>query len=127
MPSLVNWVTNMSSTKTAAALVMLIPRVPTRVPQPAPQLPEPVRLRLRRRTVCSGSVANVVVKEMLMAAAPLERIEAKISWQSIVIDLVIVTAPKPPGSRQLISPLMAVLEIAPAKVLHGAVRLQGLT
>src|SRR3954464_11231586 len=39
----------------------------------------------------------------------------------------IVTAPKPPGSRQLISPPAAVLEIAPAKVLHGAVRLHGLT
>jgi hypothetical protein len=38
-----------------------------------------------------------------------------------------VTAPKPPGSRQLISPSGAVFEIAPAKVLHGAVRLHGLT
>src|SRR5215468_3126860 len=44
----------------------------------------------------------------------------------MVIDLVMVTAPKPPGSRTLISPLGAVLEIAPAKVLHGAVRLHGL-
>src|SRR6476619_700334 len=43
----------------------------------------------------------------------------------MLIDLVIVTPPKPPGSRTLISPLDAVLEIAPAKVLHGAVRLQG--
>src|SRR5205823_6730923 len=43
-----------------------------------------------------------------------------------VIDLVIVTAPKPPGSRASISPQSAVLEIAPAKVLQGAVRLQGL-
>src|ERR1700704_2710955 len=42
-------------------------------------------------------------------------------------DLVMVTVPKPPGSRQLISPLGAVFEIAPAYVLHGAVRLQGLT
>jgi hypothetical protein len=42
-------------------------------------------------------------------------------------DLVIVTAPKPPGSRQLISPPAAVFEIAPAKVLQGAVRLHGLT
>src|SRR3954468_7967348 len=42
-------------------------------------------------------------------------------------DLLIVTAPKPPGSRQLISPPAAVFEIAPAKVLQGAVRLQGLT
>ncbi|MGH6615015.1 hypothetical protein [Sphingomonas sp.] len=44
----------------------------------------------------------------------------------IEIDLVIVTVPKPPGSRQLISPPAAVLEMEPAKVLHGAVRLQGL-
>ena len=40
---------------------------------------------------------------------------------------VIVTAPNPPGSKQLISPPAAVFEIAPAKVLHGAVRLHGLT
>src|SRR5258705_7042177 len=38
-----------------------------------------------------------------------------------------VTAPKPPGSRTSISPPAAVFEIAPANVLHGAVRLQGLT
>src|ERR1700730_7815475 len=44
----------------------------------------------------------------------------------MVIDLVMVTAPKPPGSRQLISPLTIVLEMAPANVLHGAVRLHGL-
>ena len=61
-----------------------------------------------------------------MPLVPLLRIEANTSWQSMVIDLVMVTAPKPPGSRQLISPLSAVLEIAPAKVLHGAVRLHGL-
>jgi hypothetical protein len=44
-----------------------------------------------------------------------------------VIALVMVMVPKPPGSRQLISPAVAVFEIAPAKVLQGAVRLQGLT
>src|SRR5215472_14674363 len=44
----------------------------------------------------------------------------------MVIDLVIVTVPKPPGSRQLMMPFTAVLEMAPAKVLHGAVRLHGL-
>src|SRR5256714_2566488 len=43
-----------------------------------------------------------------------------------VIDFVIVRPPKPPGSRQLISPSVAVFEIAPANVLHGAVRLHGL-
>src|SRR6266849_2930865 len=44
----------------------------------------------------------------------------------MVMDLVIVTAPNPPGSRASISPPTAVLEIAPAKVLQGAVRLHGL-
>jgi hypothetical protein len=46
--------------------------------------------------------------------------------ERMLIDLVMVTAPKPPGSRTLISPPAAVFEIAPAKVLQGAVRLQGL-
>ena len=55
------------------------------------------------------------------------RIDPNVPPQSIVIDLVMVTAPKPPGSMQLISPNAAVFEMAPAKVLHGAVRLQGLT
>src|SRR6266540_3503384 len=52
---------------------------------------------------------------------------AKVAVQSMVIDLVMVTEPNPPGSRQLMIPLVAVFEIAPAKVLHGAVRLHGLT
>src|SRR4051794_8959539 len=49
------------------------------------------------------------------------------SEQSSVIDLTMVTEPNPPGSRQSISPPAAVLEMAPAQVLHGAVRLHGLT
>src|ERR1041384_5875549 len=36
------------------------------------------------------------------------------------------TAPRPPGSRQSISPPAAVLLMAPANVMHGAVRLHGL-
>jgi hypothetical protein len=40
--------------------------------------------------------------------------------------LVIVIAPKPPGSSASISPPGAVFEMAPGKVLHGAVRLHGL-
>ncbi|MGQ2929663.1 MAG: hypothetical protein ACT6Q3_04250, partial [Sphingopyxis sp.] len=44
----------------------------------------------------------------------------------IEIDLVIVTMPYSPASRQLISPPDAVLTMAPAKVWQGAVRLQGL-
>ena len=45
----------------------------------------------------------------------------------MVIDFVTLTAPKPPGSSTEISPPAAVLEIAPANVLQGAVRLHGLT
>src|SRR5689334_21717678 len=44
----------------------------------------------------------------------------------MLIDLVMVTEPKPPGSSTLISPPAAVFEMAPANVLHGAVRLHGL-
>src|SRR2546426_5643039 len=44
----------------------------------------------------------------------------------MVIALVIVSVPYPAGSSASISPPSAVFEIAPAKVLHGAVRLQGL-
>src|ERR1700690_752803 len=44
----------------------------------------------------------------------------------MLIGLVMVTAPKPPGSRTLISPAAEVFEMAPANVLHGAVRLHGL-
>src|SRR4029450_2037314 len=111
-----------SSMKTAPPVMMAPPvmRIPIR-----PVL-TPLRLRLRRRTVFRTSVAAKLSKGMLMPFVPALRIEANTSWQSMVIDLVIVTVPKPPGSRQLISPLSAVLEMAPAKVLHGAVRLQGL-
>src|SRR5580658_5602973 len=45
---------------------------------------------------------------------------------SSVIALVIVNAPKPPGSSASISPPAAVFEIAPGQVLHGAVTLHGL-
>src|SRR6266566_9178348 len=63
-----------------------------------------------------------------MPLVPDTRTEATCpSPPSMVMDLVMVSAPKPPGSRASISPPTAVLEIAPAKVLHGAVRLQGLT
>src|SRR5438046_3408109 len=62
---------------------------------------------------------------MMMPVVPLARMEANAPVPSMVMDLVIVTAPNPPGSITLISPLMAVFEIAPAKVLHGAVRLHG--
>src|SRR5438045_4264809 len=61
----------------------------------------------------------------MMPLVPAASTPAVTPSQAIVIAFVIVTAPKPPGSRQLISPLAAVFEIAPANVLHGAVRLHG--
>lgn len=56
-----------------------------------------------------------------------ERMPANVPVPLIVIPLVMVTVPKPPGSRTEISPPFAVFEMAPAKVLHGAVRLHGFT
>src|SRR6185295_6803575 len=55
------------------------------------------------------------------------RIPASVPSPEIVMGFVIVTVPKPPGSNTEISPKLAVFEIAPAEVLHGAVRLHGFT
>src|ERR1700730_18487500 len=90
-----------------------------------PWIPEeaPFMEMLRRRTVFFTSVPEVMLT--IIAVVPAPRIET-MQQPSMVIDLVIVTAPNPAGSRASISPSVAVLEIAPAKVLHGAVRLQGL-
>src|SRR5690349_3283372 len=82
-------------------------------------VPPPLIERLRRLTT---TLAPLMMIPLVLAA----RIDPVIPPPSIVIDLVIVTAPNPPGSRTLISPPAAVLEIAPAKVLQGAVRLHGL-
>src|SRR6185295_4281183 len=70
--------------------------------------------------------SEVVVPFIMIPLVPAARIPARVPSPLIVIDLVIVTAPKPPGSNTEISPQVAVLEIAPAKVLQGAVRLHGL-
>src|ERR1700709_42970 len=89
---------------------------------PRPETPLIVMLRTFTTTPAPLTV---------MPGVPWTRIEP--TWplmppaQSSVIVLTIVTPPKPPGSRQSISPPAAVLEMAPGKVLHGAVRLHGLT
>src|SRR5947207_6769389 len=62
---------------------------------------------------------------MMMPFVPDTRTEASVPVPSIVIDFVIVTAPYPAGSSASISPPAAVFEIAPANVLHGAVRAHG--
>src|SRR6266446_7343429 len=102
---------------TARADVMLTPFMP---------VPAPLIDRLRRRTilVCGAPLPESLTFTPFVPAA---RMPASTPAPSMVIDLVIVTAPKPPESIQLISPPSAVFEIAPANVLQGAVRLHGLT
>src|SRR2546423_12699190 len=96
----------------------LIPLVPVVVPAP-------LIARPRRWTMAVSGVAELA-SLIIIPWTPEERMLANVPVQSIVIDFVIVTAPKPPGSRQLISPGDAVLEMAPANVLQGAVREHGL-
>jgi hypothetical protein len=67
---------------------------------------------------------SVAAALMLMPFVPTAS-RAIVFVQSIGLDFVIVTAPKPPGSMQLMIPPAAVFEIAPAKVLQGAVREHG--
>src|SRR5213596_3612789 len=90
----------------------LTPLVPSVVPAPL--------MSMLRRMILS------VVRALTMTPwTPECRTLPRVPVQSIWIDLVMVTAPNPPGSRQLMMPGLAVLEIAPANVLHGAVRLHG--
>src|SRR5437667_4955677 len=92
------------------------------VAEPAPLMESP-----RRTTVWRLWGAVSLVMLMMIPATPALRIPpTPVGLPSMVIDLVMVTVPNPPGSRQSISPSTAVFEIAPANVLHGAVRLHGL-
>src|SRR6266446_6620644 len=84
-------------------------------------LPCPSMSRPRKFTT------SVVAASMMMAMRPFgARMPAVPASQEMVIALVMVTVSKLPGSRQLISPPGVVFAMAAAKVLHGAVRLQGL-
>src|SRR2546425_376642 len=116
MPSLLKPSITVSSTETLFAAITLIPCIP----EPAPFIERP-----RRRTALATSAVPggmFIMNPMVPEAT----VEANVPVPSMVIDLVIVSVPKPPGSRASISPPVAVCEIAPAKVLHGAVRLHGL-
>src|ERR1043166_5851034 len=95
------------------AWMTLMPFVPRVVPAP-------LMSRLRRTMLWVDSAL------MMTPWTPEERMLPSVPVQSMVISLVIVTAPNPPGSRQLMMPGLAVFEIAPANVLQGAVRLHGL-
>src|SRR5437868_1508252 len=82
--------------------------------------------RLRRLTTIVLGLPDAL-SFTLIPLVPAARTDAMVPAPSMVIDLVIVTTPKPPGSSASISPPAAVFEMAPANVLQGAVRLQGLT
>ena len=118
--------TSSINTLAAPLLVILMPLSPVAVPA-VPLVPAPLIERPRSRTERSGSFTFPAGMLMMTPVVPLARIEPCVSSQSMVIDLAMVTGPNPPGSRQLISPLMAVFEIAPENVWHGAVLLHGLT
>src|SRR5215470_10492605 len=85
------------------------------IPDPSPSMSSP-----SSTTTSFGPAATT------MPLVPDTSTPASKPTELMVIDLVMVTPPKPPGSSTLISPPGAVFEIAPAKVLHGAVRLHGL-
>src|SRR5215471_16286599 len=96
-------------------------RMPLRLFEPTGP---PSITRPRTTTTQLGSVAQLTV----MPLVPATRIPASpMPSLASVIAFVTVTALKVPGSSVSISPPAAVLAIAPAKVLQGAVREQGLT
>src|SRR5262245_22905653 len=102
------------STWTRAAAITSTPSIPW----PTPGSTTPSIDRFRR---CTTAVAALTITPLTLAA----RIPACTPSPSMVMDLVTVTAPKPPESTALMYPPVAVLLIVPAKVLHGAVRLHG--
>src|SRR5581483_5347192 len=89
---------------------------------PARPVPAPLMERFLRTTLIVPPPESLMLTPFVPEFRPLPNVPP----QSNVMDLVIVTVPKPPGSIQSISPPAAVLEIAPWKVLQGAVRLHGL-
>src|ERR1700731_139704 len=96
--------------------------LPLRKWTPLSPVPIPFMRRFLRMTTSVDALALITIP-----LVPLTRTEATCPPPpSMVRPLVMVTAPNPPGSSASISPPAAVLEIAPANVLQGAVRLQGL-
>lgn len=98
--------------------IMTLPAEKTATPfSPWPAIPSKSRPRSR--------TTSLEPAETLIPFVPVTKTPDTTGVPSIVIALVIVRAPNPPGSRTSISPPANVLEIAPANVLHGAVRLHG--
>src|SRR5438067_13784168 len=80
----------------------------------------------RRMTTDEFGTAALISLIVTADGEPADRMPASVPVPLRVMPFVMVTTPKPPGSRTEISPLSAVFEIAPANVLQGAVRLHGL-
>src|ERR1700737_704011 len=99
-------------TCTAAAETIEIPDTPV----PKPSISSPFSTTT---SVAAALIVNPFVPPAATPAVPIS--------QEIVIDFVMFRTPNPPASIQLISPPGAVLAKLPANVLHGAVRLHGLT
>src|SRR3954470_2272631 len=87
-------------------------------------VPAPLIERFRRMTL--SLTPALTITPLTAPAARIEPKPAPPPPPSMVIALVMLTVPKPPGSSASISPPAAVFENAPAQVLQGAVRLQGL-
>src|SRR4051812_6705100 len=86
-----------------------------------PMLPPPAPLSERLRMTTRSAAPAVI----LIAVPPPALMPARLPSPLIVIALVIRTDPYAPESTTEISPPAAVLEMAPAKVLQGEVRLHG--
>src|SRR5687768_5027531 len=117
IPLSLKFVIKQFSIKTLLAATTLTPTEPLK----APLMANP-----RRTTLLALSVAAVMLIVTPVAPSAGTAIPPVAPVPLIVMDLVITTPPKPPGSRTLISPFTRVLDMVPASVLQGEVRLQGL-
>src|SRR6185295_2601790 len=109
-----------SSTETLLAEITLMPLMPVS----APVINSP-RMRTIRGSLLVW-VGAVIGISIVIPVASCARMDAGTPVPSIVIDFLIITGAKPPASSTVITPALAVFGSAPAKDLHGDVRLQGL-
>src|SRR5262245_15140117 len=84
-----------------------------------PIWPVPTPSMDRFRSVTMTPAPSTITPLVVAATIP-----PNVPPQSMVTDFVMVTTPKPLGSRQFTMPPSAVFETAPANVLQGAVRPQ---
>src|SRR5262245_40761783 len=106
------------STRSAAPELKRIPAWPVM---------SPLMVRPRKMTLIEPG-AGLMASLMLTPVVPAARIDPSVPVQSMVIDLPMKRGPKKStASTQMISPPAAVCANVNGKVLHGAVRSQGIT